>query len=99
MEIVVRLPEDRSPQTLQKVVTAIRSQKLGVKHEHKNWGDWLRLEGCETVISIECLNGLTSSATIEHSDDDSEEVLPALYRAFDKLGWEGYDEDGPYCLV
>jgi hypothetical protein len=99
MDIVVTIAENREPMTLKKVITAIRAQDFNVKHDHKNWGDWLRIEGCETVISIECINGLTSSATIEHAEEDSEELLPALYKAFDRLGWVGMDEDGPYPLV
>jgi hypothetical protein len=48
---------------------------------------------------MECMDGLISSATIEHCEDDSEELLPAIYRAFDRLGWVGVDEDGPYPLI
>lgn len=99
MDIVVTQSEDRPSTTLRQVITAIRAQDFTVTHDHKNWGDWLRLAGCETVISIECIHGITSSATIEHCDDDSEEVLPALYRAFDRIGWVGMDEDGIYKLI
>jgi hypothetical protein len=99
MDIVVTIAEDGAPTTLKKVITAIRAQDFQVKHDHKNWGDWLRIEGCETVISIECVDGYTSSATIEHCEEDSEALLPALFKAFDRLGWVGMDEDGPYPLV
>lgn len=99
MEIVVSVPETSEPSTLRKVLTALRAQKLAVTHDQKNWGDWLRIEGCETVISIEVVRGLTSTATIEHAEEDSEDILPAIYRAFHQLGWIGMDEDGPYSLL
>ena len=99
MDITIVLPEDSSPSTLREVIAALRAQKLDISHDHKNWGDWLRIDGCETVISIECNHGLASSATIEHSEDDSEDILPALYRAFHHLGWVGIDEEGEYQLI
>lgn len=99
MDIVVAVPESSQPATLRSVLAALRAQKLEVSHDHKNWGDWIRIDGCETVISIEVTHGLTSTATIEHSEDDSEDILPALYRAFDHVGWIGIDEDGEYQLI
>ena len=99
MDILIAVPETSQPSTLRTVIAALRSQKLEVTHDHKNWGDWIRIDGCETVISIEVAHGLTSSATIECCEDDSEDILPAIYRAFDQIGWIGMDEDGPYQLV
>lgn len=99
MDYNVLIPEPSAPMTLREVIAALRAQKLDVKHDHKNWGDWIRISGCETVISIEVTHGLTSSATIEHSDDDSEDILPAIYRAFGHIGWVGIDEDGEYQLI
>ena len=99
MDITVSVSDSSNPNTLRSVLAALRAQKLEIKHDHKNWGDWIRLDGCETVISIEVTHGLTSSATIEHCEDDSEDVLPAIYRAFDHIGWIGIDEDGEYQLL
>jgi hypothetical protein len=99
MDILIAVPESSSPSTLRSVLAALRAQKLEVTHDHKNWGDWIRIDGCETVISIEVAHGLTSSATIEFCEDDSEDILPAIYRAFDHIGWIGMDEDGEYQLV
>ena len=99
MDILIAVPESSSPSTLRSVLAALRAQKLEVTHDHKNWGDWIRIDGCDTVISIEVAHGLTSSATIEFCEDDSEDILPAIYRAFDHIGWIGMDEDGEYQLV
>ncbi|MBU6327510.1 MAG: hypothetical protein KGQ89_07775 [Verrucomicrobia bacterium] len=99
MDHNVLIPEPSAPVTLREVIAALRAQKLDIMHDHKNWGDWIRIGGCETVISIEVTHGLTSSATIEHSDDDSEDILPAIYRAFGHIGWVGIDEDGEYQLI
>jgi hypothetical protein len=99
MDILVAAPESAGPSTLRSILAALRAQKLEVKHDHKNWGDWIRINGCETVISIEVAHGLSSTATIEHCEDDSEDILPALYRAFDQIGWIGRDEDGEYHLI
>lgn len=99
MDYLVAVPESGSPNTLREVIAALRAQKFEITHDHKNWGDWLRFVGCDTVISIEVAHGLTSAATIEHCDDDSEDVLPAIYRAFHHLGWIGLDEDGEYQLI
>jgi hypothetical protein len=98
MEMVLTIRENALPSTLRSVLAALRSQKLTVSHVAKNWGDWIHLEGCETVISIEVVRGLTSTATIEYAEDDSEDILPAIQRAFHKLGWVGMDEEGEYSL-
>ena len=44
------------------------------------------------------MRGLTSSATIEHAEDDSDELTPAIFRAFGRLGWVGIGEDGEFQL-
>jgi hypothetical protein len=98
METVLQLPESEDPCTIKDVVEALRKEKLFPSHESKNWGDWIHFEGERTVISIESLRGLTSSATIEHSEDESEELTPAILRAFGRLKWVGIGEDGEYPL-
>jgi len=99
MEINVNLPHGVEPCTMREILQALISQKLEPIHEHKNWGDWIRLDGCETVISIEVLRGLSRSATIEHSEDDAEDVLPSIFRALHGLGWIGVDADGEFQLI
>lgn len=99
MDISVSVPHSSQPSTLRSVMAALRAQKIDITHDHKNWGDWIRLDGCETVISIEVNHGLTSSATIEHCEDDSEDILPAIYRAFHHIGWIGTDADGEFQLI
>ena len=98
METVLQLPESEAPCTIKEVVEALRKEKLFVRHEAKNWGDWIHIEGEQTVISIESLRGLTSSATIEHAEDESEGLSPAIFRAFHRLRWVGIGEDGEYPL-
>jgi hypothetical protein len=81
--------------TLAKRRTGAKQRDAVIAHYGQNcW--WC---GCETVISIEVAHGLTSTATIEHCEDDSEDILPALYRAFDHVGWIGMDDDGEYRLI
>ena len=53
METVLRLPESEDPVTIREVVSALRKEDLEPRHESKNWGDWIHLEGFRTVISIE----------------------------------------------
>ena len=98
METVLQLPESEDRCTIIDVVEALRKEKLFPRHESKNWGDWIHFEGHRTVISIESMRGLTSSATVEHSEDESEELAPAILRAFGRLGWVGIGEDGEYAL-
>ncbi len=83
--------------TILEVVAALKKQKLKAKHDKQSWGDWINLEGQETVIAIESMNGLTTRATIESSESESE-VLQDCLSAFRKLGWLGQDQDGPYPL-
>lgn len=99
METQVRPAEEDQVATIQEVLAALRKEGLEPKHESKDWGDWIHLEGRATVISIESLRGLSGSATIEHSDDDPDEVAPSIFRAFHRLGWIGIDEDGEFTLA
>lgn len=98
MQTVVQVPEGETSCTIREVVTALRAEKLEARHEKKNWGDWIHLAGSDTVISIESMRGLTSTATIEHAEDESEELAPSILCAFHRLGWVGVDEDGEYPL-
>lgn len=99
METQIILPNSEPPNTITEVVAALRKAKLKPRHEAKNWGDWIHLEGHKTVISIESMRGLTSSATIEHaSGEEQGMVRDAIMKTFSSLGWEGVDEDGNYPL-
>lgn len=97
METRVILPDSEAPQTIREVVAALKAKKLKPSHQKKDWGDWIVFDGSETVISIESMRGLTSSATIE-SDEEDWEFRQSIINAFAKLGWMGEDEDGPYPL-
>jgi hypothetical protein len=33
------------------------------------------------------------------AEEETEDILPAIQRAFHKLGWVGRDEEGEYSLV
>ena len=94
METVLRLPDSEEPVTIREVVSALKKEKLEPRHEAKNWGDWIYIEGCRTVISIDSMRGLTSAATVEHAEDDPSDPSQAILRAFHRLGWVGIDEDG-----
>lgn len=98
MDTVFHLPEYETPATIKEVVHALKDQKLKAVHDKQSWGDWINLQGCETVISIESMRGLTRSATIELSEKDPEEVEMKIVAAFRALGWYGMDEDGEYQL-
>lgn len=97
METRVHLPESEAPATIREVVAALKKQKLVAKHDKQSWGDWINFEGKQTVISIESMRGLTTSASIEEAEGE-DEVFTACIAAFRKLGWNGEDEDGPYPL-
>ncbi|MBK1883248.1 hypothetical protein JIN85_12550 [Luteolibacter pohnpeiensis] len=99
METVVQLNEEETPSTISEVLSALRKQKLEPRHEAKSWGDWIHLSGYRTVISIESNRGLSSSATIEHGEnEESGEPIPAIFRAFGSLGWHGIDDEGEFPL-
>ena len=95
---VVQAPEDDVPCTIREVVAALRDQKIEARHEKKDWGDWIILRGSDTVISIESMRGLTSTATIEHAEEEADGLALQLQAAFHQLGWVGVDDDGPYPL-
>lgn len=98
MNTVVQAPDDGEPCTISEVVSALKSQKLEARHQKKDWGDWIMLSGSDTVISIDSMRGLTSTATIEHAENEADGLALQLQAAFHKLGWIGIDEDGPYPL-
>lgn len=98
METVLQLPDSEDPCTIKEVVAALKKEKLYPRHEAKAWGDWIHFEGSRTVISIESMRGLTSSATVEHAEDEGDELAPAIFRAFSRLRWIGIGEDGEYQL-
>jgi hypothetical protein len=99
MNTVVQVPDGETPCTISEVVAALREQEVEARHQKKDWGDWLTLRGSQTVISIEAIRGLTSTATIEHDEDEADDLALRLQQAFHGLGWEGIDEDGPYPLA
>lgn len=95
---VVQVPENDVPCTITEVLAALKEQNIEARHERRDWGDWIVLRGSGTVISIESMRGLTSSATIEHAEDEADGLALRLQCAFHRLGWEGIDEDGSYAL-
>jgi hypothetical protein len=97
METRVHLPDSEPPATIREVVAALKKQKLVAQHDKQSWGDWINFEGKQTVISIESIRGLTTSATIEPADGE-DDTFTSIIAAFRKLGWSGEDEDGPYAL-
>lgn len=98
MNTVVQLPDDAVACTIREVVSSLRDQKVESRHEKKAWGDWIILRGTQTVISIESNRGLTSTATIEHAEDEPDGLALQLQAAFHGLGWVGVDEDGSFPL-
>ena len=98
METQLHLPESNPPSTISEVVNALRNEGFEARHDKKNWGDWIQLIGCETVISIESMRGLARMATVEASESDPEDVEVRIFTAFGTLGWFGSDEDGEYPL-
>jgi hypothetical protein len=97
METRVLLPEGEPPATIAEVVEALKGEKLEAKHDKQNWGDWIQFRGKDTVVSIESIRGLASSAVIEGAEGE-EETCDRVVTAFRKLGWDGEDEEGRYCL-
>ncbi|MDB4054480.1 hypothetical protein N9496_00635 [Akkermansiaceae bacterium] len=98
METRVHLPDMEPPASITEVILALRSKKLEPKHEKKDWGDWITFPGKQTVISIESMRGLASSATVEHAEDDGDDINMQILSAFGKLGWMGSDEEGEFRL-
>ncbi len=99
METLLEVTDAGEPSTLKEVLGALKKQNLSARLETKTWGDWIYLDGYQTVISIESHNGLSSSATVEHGDDEgSGEPIDRIFQAFAKLGWHGVDDDGEFPL-
>jgi len=100
METQLVIPHSEAPSTITQLLEALRKVHFEPTHESKTWGDWIYLYGFRTVISIECVNGVSHAATIEHGEGEEEgEPLTSILRAFAKLGWHGIDENGEYPLV
>ena len=98
METRVQVPDMEPPSSISEVMVALRDQKLQPKHEKKDWGDWISFSGKNTVISIESMRGLASSATVEHADEDGDTINQKILAAFGTLGWIGIDEEGEFRL-
>lgn len=98
METRVHLPDMEPPASITEVILALRSKKLEPKHEKKDWGDWITFSDMQTVISIESMRGLASSATVEHAEEDGDDINMQILSAFAKLGWMGSDEEGEFRL-
>lgn len=98
METRVHLPDMEPPSSIAEVMVALRSKKLEPQHDKKDWGDWITFPQKQTVISIESIRGMTSSATVEHAEEDGYEINNLILEAFGKLGWMGSDEDGEFRL-
>lgn len=98
METRLHVPDMEPPSSITEVLVALCDQKLEPKHEKKDWGDWITFSGKHTVISIEFMRGLTSSATIEHADEDGDKINMNILAAFGQLGWMGSDEEGEFRL-
>ena len=98
MDTRVHLPDMEPPSSITEVIVALRNQKLEPKHEKKDWGDWITFTAKQTVISIESMRGLASSATVEHAEDDGDEINMQILAAFGKLSWYGSDEEGEFRL-
>ena len=98
METRLHVPDMEPPSSITEVLVALCDQKLEPKHEKKDWGDWITFSGKNTVISIESMRGLTSSATIEHADEDGDEINMNILAAFGQLGWMGSDEEVEFRL-
>lgn len=98
METRVHLPSDKKPSSIKHVVSALNDQGLHPQHDRKDWGDWIHLPPNKTVISIESINGMTSSATIEYAEGEDDHLEIPIITAFRELGWYGTDEDGEYQL-
>lgn len=98
METRVHMPDSEPPSSITEVLVALKDQKLKPSHDKQDWGDWITFSGKQTVVSIESMRGLASSATIEFVEEDGYEMQDKIYRAFAKLGWMGSDEEGEFRL-
>ncbi len=99
METQLQLTDVSDPSTLKDVLDSLKKEHFEPRLESKAWGDWIYLEGYNSVISIESNHGLSTSATIEHAEGEEDgEFIQCIYRAFARLGWHGVDEDGEFTL-
>ena len=99
METLIQISESQAPTAVAEILASLRKEHFAPRHEAKAWGDWIYLNGYTTVISIECNRGLSSSATIEHGEDEEDgEPLASILRSFGRLGWHGSDDDGQFPL-
>ena len=98
METKVHLPETEKPSSIKAVISALHDQGLDPQHDKRDWGDWINLPPHKTVISIESMRGMTTSATIEYADGEDDALEIPIITAFRELGWYGTDEDGEYRL-
>lgn len=99
MDTLLRLPASSAPSTLTEVLDSLRKEHFDPRLESKAWGDWIYLDGYNSVISIESNRGLSSSATIEHAEGEEDgEFVQCIFRAFGRLGWHGVDDDGEFPL-
>lgn len=99
METILQLPSSSAPSTLDEVLNSLKKEHLEPRLESKAWGDWIYLDGYNSVISIESNRGLSSSATIEHAEGEEDgEFVQCIRRAFARLGWHGVDDDGEFAL-
>jgi hypothetical protein len=99
METLLQLSDTSAPSALTEVLDSLKKEHLDPRLESKAWGDWIYLDGYNSVISIESNRGLSSSATIEHAEgEENGELVQCIHRAFGRLGWHGVDEDGEFEL-
>ena len=98
MNTIVQASEDAPTCKIRDVVAALKAHKVKARHDRQDWGDWIVISGSSTVISIESMNEVTTTATIEHAEDEAKGLSSRINSAFHLLGWVGIGEDGPYPL-
>lgn len=98
MNTIVQAGEKSGLCTIRDVLAALKKQKIQARHDKQDWGDWIILKDSDTVISIESVHGRTSTATIEHAEDEASGLARKIEQAFHALGWVGVGEDGTYPL-
>lgn len=100
METVLQLPENSPPTAIVEILDSLRKEHLEPRHQAKSWGDWIYLASYSSVIAIDSNHGLSSSATLEHGEDEEDgEPAASIFRAFSRLGWIGIDDDGEFPLA
>ena len=95
---IVQASDDAPACTIGDVVAALKAHKVKAHHDGQDWGDWIVISGSDTVISIESMRELTTTATIEHAGGEAKALSGRILAAFHQLGWVGVGEDGPYPL-